>query len=72
MHASAAHAHRSLQLPQQQLPHSAAHVDLPAHPSILELFIAGIDEDGVPLNGPTQVDLHDLTVAEHLALIKRP
>jgi hypothetical protein len=26
----------------------------------------------VPLNGPTQVGLHDLTVAEHLALIKRP
>jgi hypothetical protein len=70
-HASAAQAHRFLQ-PMQQLPHSAAHADLPARRSILELFIAGVDEDGEPLNGPTQVGLHDLTVAEHLALIKRP
>jgi hypothetical protein len=56
----------------QQPQHSAARVDLPARPSILELFIAGIDEEGEPLNGPTQVGLHDLTVAEHLALVKRP
>jgi hypothetical protein len=50
------------------LPHSAAHADLPAHPSILELFIAGIDEEGVPLNSLTEVGLHDLTVAELVAL----
>jgi hypothetical protein len=70
-YASAAEVHRSLQ-PMQQLPHSDAHVDHPARRSILELFIAGIDEEGEPLNGPSHVDLHDLTVAEHLALIKRP
>jgi hypothetical protein len=67
-HARAADVHHSLQ-PTQQLPHSAAHVDLPARRSILELFLAGVDEDGEPLNGPTQVGLHDLTVAEHLALV---
>jgi hypothetical protein len=70
-HASAAQAHRSLQ-PTQQLRHSAAHVDQPARPSILELFLAGIDEDGEPLNGPTQVGAYDLTVAELVALSERP
>jgi hypothetical protein len=47
-------------------------VDLRARPSILELFIAGIDEEGVPLNGPTEVGLYDLTVAELVALAERP
>jgi hypothetical protein len=46
--------------------------DQPAHRSILELFIAGIDEDGVPLNGPSQLDVPDLTVAEILAVTMRP
>jgi hypothetical protein len=61
-----AQARRSLQ-PTQQLP---AHVDQSARPSILELFLAGIDEDGEPLNGPTQVGAHDMTVAELLAVTK--
>jgi hypothetical protein len=30
-----------------------------AHHSILELFIAGIDEDGVPLNEPSQLGVPD-------------
>jgi hypothetical protein len=48
-HASAVpQVHRSLQ-PAQQQPCSA--VDPPPRPSILELFLAGIDEDGEPLNG---------------------
>jgi hypothetical protein len=48
-------------------------VDLPAHRrSILELVLAGVDEDGETLNGPSHVGLHDLTVVEHLALVKRP
>jgi hypothetical protein len=60
--------------PSQQLPDAAAHdvEDQPAHRSILELFIAGIDEDGVPLNGPFQLGVPDLTVAEILAVTIRP
>jgi hypothetical protein len=46
-------------------------VDQPARRSILELFLAGIDEDGVPLNGPAQVGLPDLTLAELQAMAKR-
>jgi hypothetical protein len=47
-------------------------VDLPACPSILELFLAGVGEEGVPLNGPTELGLYDLTVAELVALAERP
>jgi hypothetical protein len=46
-------------------------MDQPAPPSILELFIAGVDEDGEPLNGPTQVGAYDLTLDELLAVTKR-
>jgi hypothetical protein len=69
-HASAAQMHHPLRQPSQQLPDWAAHVD-PARRTILELFLAGIDEDGVPLNGPSQVGLPDLTVAELQAMARR-
>jgi hypothetical protein len=41
-------------------------VDQPARRSVLELFLAGVDEDGVPLNGPCQLGVTDLTVAKLL------
>jgi hypothetical protein len=61
--------HHPLQ-PSQQLPDWAADVE-PARHTILELFLAGIDEDGVSLNGPSQVGLPDLTVAELQAMARR-
>jgi hypothetical protein len=49
-------------------------VDPPERRSILERFVAGVAEDGVPLNGPAQVKdlvgLHDMTLAELLAVAK--
>jgi hypothetical protein len=68
-YASAAQMHHPLQ-PSQQLPDWAAHVD-PARRTILGLFLAGIDEDGVLLNGPSQVGLPDLTVAELQVMARR-
>jgi hypothetical protein len=68
-HASAAQVHQPLQ-PSQQLPDSAAHVDPPERRSILEGFVAGVAEDDVPLNGPAQVGLADMTLAELLAVAK--
>jgi hypothetical protein len=62
--------HYPLRQPSQQLPDWAAHVD-PACRTILALFLAGIDEDGVLLNGPSQVGLPDLTVAELRAMTRR-
>jgi hypothetical protein len=71
-HASAAQVHHPVQ-PSQQLRDPDAHAeDQPARRSILELFIAGIDEDGEPLNGPSQLGVPDLTVAEILAVTMRP
>jgi hypothetical protein len=35
---------------------------------MLERFLAGVDEDGVPLNGPAEMGLPDLTLAELLAV----
>jgi hypothetical protein len=68
-HAPAAQAQHPLPS-SQPLPDAAAHVDQPARRSVLELFLAGVDEDGVPLNGPCQLGVPDLTVAELLALAK--
>jgi hypothetical protein len=66
-HASAGQAQQPLQS-SQPLQDGAAHEDQPASRSILELFLAGVDEDGEPLNGPCQLGVPDLTVAELLAL----
>jgi hypothetical protein len=47
-------------------------MDPAARRSALELFLAGVNEDGVPLHGPAEMGLPDLTLAELLAIAKGP
>jgi hypothetical protein len=64
---SGARAHAPLP-PMTWVPPTAESVDALQRRTTLELFLAGVDEDGEPLNGASQVGLPDLTVAELLAL----